>query len=202
MTRLPILYTFRRCPFAIRARLAIATSGIAVTEREVELGAKPKTMLDLSPKGTVPVLQLADGTVLEQSLDIMRWALNINDPESWLDASSDKDDGLIDLNDGAFKHALDRYKYPARFPAFTAVQYREEGSLFLAELESRLARHSFLTSDRCRMTDAAIVPFVRQFAAVDRQWFDQSHFPHVVGWLDTWLGSGLFRRVMAKQDTV
>ncbi len=201
MTNRPTLYTFRRCPYAIRARLAIAVSGIEVDEYEVDLAAKPAAMLAISPKGTVPVLQLPDGTVLEQSLNIMNWALGRNDPEQWLGGAPDvatMADALITENDGNFKRALDGYKYPARFPLYPAEKYRDEGVAFLATLESQLAMMPFLTGDKRGLADAAIVPFVRQFVAVDRPWFDQCGMPRVRGWLDGYLASPLFIGVMAK----
>ncbi len=201
MTNHPMLYTFRRCPYAIRARLAIAVSGIEVGEFEVDLSAKPAALLAISPKGTVPVLQLADGTVLEQSLDIMYWALGINDPEQWLGGAPDvaeKAKALIAENDGSFKGALDGYKYPARFPMHPVEKYRDAGGAFLAKLESQVAAKPFLTGDTRGLADAAIVPFVRQFAAVDQLWFAQSPFPQVRQWLDRYLSSPLFEGVMAK----
>ncbi len=201
MTNYPLLYTFRRCPYAIRARLAIAVSGIDVGEFEVDLSAKPAALLAISPKATVPVLQLADGTVLEQSLDIMYWALGINDPEQWLgsapqDAAMAK--ALIAENDGSFKSALDGYKYPGRFPMHPVEKYRNEGGAFLAKLESQLAIMPFLTGDKRGLADAAIVPFVRQFVAVDPAWFDQCGMPRVKGWLDGYVASPLFSGVMTK----
>lgn len=197
------LYTFRRCPYAIRARLAIKVSGVAVNMHEVSLRNKPQAMLDCSPKGTVPVLQLREGTVIDESLDIMRWALAINDPQGWLDqygAVSAEAVALIATNDGVFKQHLDRYKYAARFPAFPAHYYREQGSLFLATLNNRLALHRHLMCDQLRFADIAIFPFVRQFAHVDKEWFYANSSPHahVMRWLDDLLASPLFLAVMAK----
>ncbi len=199
MTTPPLLFTFRRCPYAIRARLAIAISGVVVGEQEVKLSAKPQAMLDVSPKGTVPVLKLADGTVLEQSLDIMHWALQQNDPEGWLTAESAEQKNLVTHNDNDFKHALDQYKYPNRFPEHAVTHYREEGAKFLATLDSRLASTPYLSGAHRGLTDAAVMPFVRQFAAVDPLWFDHSKFTHVVRWLHTWLADPLFIGVMAKK---
>ncbi len=199
MTPPPLLYTFRRCPYAIRARLAITISGVAVNEQEVKLRDKPQAMLDVSPKGTVPVLKLTDGTVLEQSLDIMRWALKQNDPEGWLETVSAESQNLITNNDNAFKQALDRYKYANHFHDHSVTHYRDEGAKFLATLESCLATTPFLNGRHRGLTDAAVVPFVRQFAAVDRLWFDNSEFQHVVRWLHAWLADPLFIGVMTKK---
>ncbi|KAF3998197.1 glutathione S-transferase [Glaciimonas immobilis] len=200
---LPMLYTFRRCPYAIRARLAIKVSAVPVQMTQVSLRSKPQSMLDCSPKGTVPVLQLIDGTVIDQSLDIMRWALAINDPLQWMRGRSALEPdmvGLIDRNDGAFKQNLDRYKYSQRFPGFSAAHYRAQGCTFLAELNDRLSGQSYLSSDRPAFVDMAIFPFVRQFAHVDKVWFygpDNAH-TQVIRWLDGLLASALFIAVMEK----
>ena len=163
----PVLYSFRRCPYAMRARLALAVSGTRGELREVRLSAKPQAMLAASPKGTVPVLVLPGGTVLDESLDIMRWALTNRDPEGWL---ARDDAGLIAMNDGPFKHDLDRYKYPERY-GVDAGAHREGGLAFLREIDRRLAHTAQLCGAARGLTDAAIMPFVRQFAAVDREWF-------------------------------
>ena len=197
----PTLYTFRRCPYAIRARLAVKVSGVQVHMHEVSLRNKPQEMLDCSPKGTVPVLQLPDGTVLEQSLDIMKWALAINDPQQWMDGRNDVSTEaalLIEQNDGTFKQNLDRYKYAGRFPEFPVEYYREQGGLFLSALNDRLASHHCLTSDRPGLADMAIFPFVRQFAHVDNEWFYSSANTHLIRWLDGLLASALFISVMEK----
>ncbi|MEP7100594.1 MAG: glutathione S-transferase [Burkholderiales bacterium] len=195
--RLPILYSFRRCPYAIRARLALKGSGIRVALREVRLRDKPAALAAASPKATVPVLQLPDGSVLEQSLDIMRWALRAHDPQGWLRADEQPDTQvLIDLNDGAFKRALDRYKYASG----TAQSDRDEAvALMLAPLNTRLAAHRFLLRDTPSLADIAIVPFVRQFAAVDDVWFDDAPLPHLRSWLRGLSASTLFDSVMLKQ---
>jgi glutathione S-transferase len=191
---LPILYSFRRCPYAMRARLALAVSGIECEVREVSLRAKPAAMLAASPKGTVPVLVLPDGTVIDESIDIMRWALDANDPEGWLDGD---DRELIAANDGPFKGHLDRYKYPERFAA-DGVDHRAAGVAMLEQLETRLAGSAYLCGERRTLADAAVMPFVRQFAAVDREWFDALALPGVQRWLDEWLASPLFEAVMVR----
>lgn len=200
----PILYTFRRCPYAIRARLAIKVSGVEVELREVDLRNKPQALLDCSPKGTVPVLQLEDGTVIDESLDIMRWALAINDPRGWMnDANQEAETRrLIDENDGSFKTQLDRYKYPNRHPGQAAEIYRDEAGKFLQVLCSRLAKHAYLLGARQGLADAAIFPFVRQFAHVDREWFYAAYNGVLTAWLDGQLHSPLFLSVMQAESKV
>lgn len=198
----PLLYTFRRCPFAIRARLAITVSGVEVDTQEVSLRAKPKEMLECSPKGTVPVLKFADGRVLEQSLDIMQWALAQNDPEWWLD-----DDqvvitemmSLIQHNDESFKPKLDLCKYAVRFPQHSEAYYREQAEPFLAELDARLHKNGFLICDRYTLADMAIFPFIRQFSNVNPDWFYASYYRHLIAWLDRLISSELFQNIMQKE---
>jgi len=197
---LPVLYSFRRCPYAIRARLAVRVSGVAVALREVVLRNKPAALIAASPKATVPVLQLADGAVLDQSLDIMRWALRLNDPQAWLRFEDHPEaQALIALNDGPFKQALDRYKYAPRHPQHPAHVYRDEAvELLLAPLNARLAGHGFLLGDAPSLADMAILPFVRQFAAVDNAWFDSAPLLHLQAWLNSIEVSPLFVSVMLK----
>ncbi|WP_082879879.1 glutathione S-transferase [Methylomonas methanica] len=194
----PIFYSFRRCPYAMRARLAIAVSGLSVALREIELSNKPEAMLAISPKGTVPVLLLPNGHVIEQSLDIMLWALAQHDPQDWLDQSPEDAKRLIEWNDGDFKYYLDRYKYADRYPEQTSANYRQQGEVFLAALETRLQRNRFLCGDSFGLADAAIAPFIRQFAAVDNAWFANSPYPALQHWLDNFLTSNLFAAVMRK----
>lgn len=190
----PILYSFRRCPYAMRARLAVTVAGVRCELREVKLSAKPAAMLEASPKGTVPVLVLADGRVIDESLDIMRWALAAHDPEGWLQR---EDAALIASNDGPFKRDLDRYKYPGRHDA-DPIAHRTSGMAFLDELEERLAVVPQLCGPARGFTDAAIMPFVRQFAAVDPDWFAVQPLPHVQSWLAGHLASGLFAAIMLR----
>ena len=198
---LPVLYSFRRCPYAIRARLALHVSGTAYTLREVELRNKPAEMLAASPKGSVPVLVLADGTVIDESFDIMRWALQQHDPDNWLGHQGrylDEASALVASNDGSFKTALDCYKYPDRYPEHPQSHYRSEGELFLQQLETRLQSNAWLLSNHISIADAALVPFVRQFAAVDQQWFDQSPYRRLREWSESLLNSAMFAAVMHK----
>lgn len=193
-TMAPVLYSFRRCPYAMRARLALMISGVRFGLREVKLSAKPQAMLDVSAKGTVPVLVVPGGTVIDESLDIMRWALGQHDPEGWLALD---DASLVATNDGAFKHALDRYKYPERYDG-DAFVHRGQGLAFLEVLDRRLSDAGQLCGPQRGLADAAIMPFVRQFAAVDRAWFDALPLPHVQQWLASHLSSDLFDRIMLR----
>lgn len=194
MAEPPILYSFRRCPYAMRARLALAVSETECVLREVALSDKPAALLAASSKGTVPVLVLADGAVLEESLDIMRWALARNDPAGWLDADAGETQALIATNDGAFKHHLDRYKYADRCGE-DAHLHRSAGLAILRELDGRLAGGTNLCGDAMSLGDAALLPFVRQFAQVDRAWFDAQPLPRLQRWLERHLASPLFARI-------
>jgi len=176
----------------MRARLALYTTKIAHEHREVDLKNKLVEMLAISPKGTVPVLQLVDGTVLEQSLDIMKWALKDN-------TLTVEDAQLITENDTTFKKALDRYKYPDRYPEEDEVNYRDQGETFLKKLEGMLKAtgpNSFLTGKAPRLLDMALFPFIRQFAQVDSAWFEAQSYPHIKPWLDSFISSPLFQQVM------
>ncbi|AZF32012.1 Glutathione S-transferase family protein [Pseudomonas sp. R4-35-07] len=192
-----LLYSFRRCPYAMRARLALRYSGVAVQIIEVSLKAKPAEMLALSPKGTVPVLSV-EGRVIEESLEIMQWALARYDPDDWLLQGNPAVLELIAENDSAFKHHLNRYKYAERYPQQPMEDYRAEGEVFLQKLEDLLADREYLLAAHMSLADAAIVPFVRQFAHVDREWFAGTPYPRLQAWLQRILESPLFIAVMAK----
>ena len=185
--------------------MALRYSGIAVEIREIALRNKPQHMLQISPKGTVPVLVLQNGEVIDESLDIMRWALAQNDPEDWLttgEAVFRQDaEALIKENDGAFKQALDRYKYAIRFPEQPAEVYRAEGEVFLQQLEMRLNSHRYLSRDRYALADIAIFPFIRQFALVDEKWFAAAPYPALSIWLKQLSESELFTSIMEKHPT-
>lgn len=182
--------------------MALCYSGIQMEIREVSLKDKPAAMLQISPKGTVPVLDLRDGTVIDESLSVMHWALLQHDPQDWLMSSQptlqQEAAELIATNDGAFKQALDRYKYAIRFPEQPPAVYRAEGERFLAQLERRLNAQAFLCRDQSSVADAAIFPFIRQFALVDEAWFAQTPYPALRQWLRQWLESELFLKVMEK----
>lgn len=196
MATLPVLWTFRRCPYAMRARLAIVSSGQHVELREILLRDKPAPFRAASPKATVPVIQ--DGTaVIEESRDVMLWALNRNDPEGWLDMP-DTGHALIDTCDGPFKMALDHTKYAVRFPDREEADERAKAMVFLRDLNQRLEKTPFLMGNRRTLADMAILPFVRQFANTDRAWFDAQGLLPLTAWLDDFLASPRFRAVMTK----
>jgi glutathione S-transferase len=190
----PVLYSFRRCPYAIRARMALLVSGITCEIREVKLSAKPPELLAVSAKATVPVLVLPDGQVIDEGLDIMRWALAHHDPENWLTGD---DLALITDNDGPFKYHLDRYKYPHRMGA-DPCQHRSVCVALLGEVEHRLAANANLCGEDRSLTDYAIMPFVRQFAETDRSWWDAQPLPGVQRWLSALCGSQLFAAAMVR----
>ncbi|MBF4559524.1 glutathione S-transferase [Pseudomonas sp. p50] len=195
------LYSFRRCPYAMRARMALRYSGVAVDIVEVSLRAKPAEMLALSSKGTVPVLN-ADGQVIDESLSIMRWALAQNDPQDWLlkddSAGQAQIDTLIEENDQVFKVHLNRYKYAERYPEQPMEVYRAEGEVFLRKLDALLAGRDYLLAGHPSLADVALMPFVRQFAHVDREWFAQTSYARLQMWLQRFLESALFTGVMQK----
>ncbi|MBU2884615.1 glutathione S-transferase [Gilvimarinus agarilyticus] len=195
----PVLYSFRRCPYAMRARLALLFAQQTVQLREVVLKNKPAVMLALSPKGTVPVLQLGDGSVIEESLDIMRWALAQSDPYNLLRPEVVKQaNTLIEQNDSEFKYWLDRYKYADRHPELSQHEYRLRGEEFLQQLESRLADKRFLLADELTLADIGVMPFVRQFAHVERDTFYALPYPKLQQWLRAWLEHPLFIQAMTK----
>lgn len=185
--------------------MALSYAGVAVEIREIALKQKPASMLGVSPKGTVPVLVLTDGGVLEQSLDIVDWALLQSDKDDWAmqaDLNGKKlTDALIALNDGEFKQALDKYKYAIRFPEKPPEIYRAQGEEFLQRLESLLSQTTYLCRDTISKADIAIFPFVRQFSMVDEAWFESAHYPKLKTWLNGLLASELFLGVMQKYPT-
>lgn len=209
--QLPILYSFRRCPYAMRARMALVIAGVSVELREVVLKDKPADMIQASAKGTVPVLQLPNGDVIDESLDIMFWALRRSDPEDWLTA--DRPDtrleaqALIADNDGPFKYHLDRFKYATRYedvdPPVNPVVERAAAEKYLSVLDSRLMTSKHLTGETRGLADIAIFPFVRQFAAAARENADDDsaqlgRFPGLDRWLKGHVATPLFASVMGK----
>ena len=203
MSALPVLYSFRRCPYAMRARLALAISGQTCELREVVLRNKPQGLLQVSPKATVPVLVLPGGQVLDESLDIMRWALAQHDPEGWLTPSHGTLADMLVLIaecDGTFKHALDRCKYPSRYPDADTAQARAQAEQWLQGLNARLAEHTFLFGHHAALADMAIAPFVRQFAGIDAMEWDSQPWAALQVWLAQWQASSLFESVMHKRE--
>ena len=198
----PLLYTYRRCPYAMRARMALLVAGIGFDAHEIVLRDKPAAMLALSPKGTVPVLQLPDGRVIDQSWDIMRWALAEPDPQGWWARAQSADNlALVQRNDGDFKRHLDRWKYPGRHAddSLPPEAHRDAAKAVLLEpLEAQLRQAPYLGGDTPCATDLAVMPFVRQFAAVDPDWFAAQSLPALQSWLRGWLDSPLFLTCMHK----
>ena len=202
MNQLPILYSFRRCPYAMRARMAIHTSQIKCELREVLLRKKPKEMISISPKGTVPVLLLDDGTMIEESIDIMKWSFSLNDPLLILKEYQEKKnemDRLIQLFDSSFKNYLDRYKYSNRYENEDPIGNRDLAIQILNKIEGQFNNHNLLYGDRFSFVDMAILPFVRQFRIADTDWFDNDMaLPKIQQWLNKFLNSDLYLAVMNK----
>lgn len=196
MSQPPILWTFRRCPYAMRARLAIMSSGIKVELREILLRDKPSEFLETSPSATVPALRVGD-LVLDESAEIMVWALEQSDPQRLLDMPKEGWN-LIDTIDGPFKTALDHTKYASRFPEVNAEAERSKAAAFLADMDHRLKGQSSLFGDRPTIADQAILPFVRQFANTDRAWFDAQVWPDLIAWLKRFTESAAFAQIMTK----
>lgn len=205
MSQHPVLYSYRRCPYAMRARMALSYAGVDVEIREISLREKPASMLQVSPKGTVPVLVLTNGEVIEQSLDIVEWSLAQQDIDDWAMqadlAKKQLADELIALNDGFFKQALDKYKYAIRFPENPPEIYRAQCEVFLTRLENLLSQTTFLCRNQLSKADIAIFPFVRQFSMVDEAWFETAHYPKLKTWLNGLLNSELFQGVMQRYPT-
>lgn len=200
-TDIPIFWSFRRCPYAMRARLALKASGQAVHLREIVLRDKPEPFLAASPKGTVPVLQLPDGTVIDESRDVMFWALGKADPQGWLACYHQDQEavlGQLDALDTNFKHHLDRYKYATRYDDVDEVVHRDAGVVFLEEWNALLGQQEALSGDKLGLLDFATLPFVRQFRIADSTWFDFQDWPHLHRWLQTFLASDRFLAIMAK----
>lgn len=197
----PILYTFRRCPYAMRARLAVVLSGVKVEYREILLKDKPESMLEASPKATVPVLIVKGEPVIDESLDIMFWALLHSDPKNILDISTlNRAKKLICINDLEFKPKLDLYKYAARFPEKSELEYRDECDTFLQKLNILLMQNKYLFGNNLTIADIAIFPFIRQFALVNKTWFDSIKYHYLRDWLNENIGSELFKQIMVKKE--
>ena len=201
MNDIPILWSFRRCPYAMRARLAIKASGVKVRLREILLRDKPEPFLAASAKGTVPVLALPDGQVIDESLDVMFWALGASDPQGWLAVQTrDKDHVAAHLTrlDEGFKHHLDRYKYATRYDDIDESEHRAKGAAFLVEWNDVLASQKALSGEALGLLDYATLPFVRQFRIASPDWFDAQDWPHLHNWLQSFLNSDEFAAVMSK----
>ena len=197
-----ILYSFRRCPYAMRARVALKISGVQYEHREVLLRDKPTEMLALSPKATVPVFKYQDGSVIDESFEIMLWALGQNDPQDWLAPDLAHMLPLIETITGDFKHHLDRYKYASRYSGTgresVDLSHREKACAILQDYENILASAPYLMGDAASLADYAIFPFIRQFAAVERDWWAKPQFLHMISWLEGFLASEIFADIMHK----
>ena len=198
---LPILYSFRRCPYAMRARMAIHSRGQRCELREVLLRDKPPSMLEYSAKGTVPVLILQDGKVIDESLDVIDWALNLNDPDDW-QRSKDKEKTkeLIKINDGEFKYHLDRYKYSKRYDNEDPEFHRKKCLKFIESINNELNNSEYIFDDNISYADIVLLPFIRQFRIADIEWFDSLPYDNLKKWLSSFLNSSLLNSIMKKYD--
>ena len=194
----PILYSFRRCPYAIRARMVLSYMEVSVELREVLLNERPQSLYKISSKGTVPVLLLNDGKVLDESLDIMLWAIKQGEQKLYEDKLNEQNQ-LIKYNDTKFKYWLDKYKYHVRYLEHSREYYQGKCSKTLAEYDIRLRKNAYLMGDRIRLADIAIFPFIRQCANVDQNWFNNK-YPNLNQWLEIWKQSRLFKSVMMKYN--
>lgn len=196
-----ILYTFRRCPYAIRARMALCYAQVAFEQHEVDLKNKPSNLIKVSSKGTVPVLILESGQILDESVDIIRWALKQSDPDGWWRSELEiQCDNLIQMNDTHFKPLLDNYKYPQRSEQKEPTYYRAKAQVYLEQLESLLIKKNFLVANHITYADVALFPFIRQFYMVDQQWFIKSDYQFLKQWLEYFLSTELFVQIMEKQQ--
>ena len=198
-----VLYSFRRCPYAMRGRMGLYVSGLDYEHREIILRDKPAHMLEVSPKGTVPVFITEQDKIIDESLDLLRFALSKVDPSGWLDCDRAQADKLIADNDGPFKHHLDRYKYASRYDDDAKrddvdTSHRREAEKFIQTYETRLENGPFLMGDKQTIADIAIFPFIRQFANTDKTWWDNAPYPKTQDWLTRHLESVLFKIIMTK----
>ena len=204
----PILYSFRRCPYCMRAHMALKQAGIKVELREIKLSDMPEEALAVSPDETVPVLVLPDGKVIDESWEIVKWALAQNDPDNWLGKNKSADEKtflldaeiLIESNDYSFKLDLDHYKYADRHPEHDQAHYREACEEFIEDLEEMLKQKTYLIAEHLSLADIGVFPFIRQFSLVDADWFQQAPYPNVQRWLQGLINSTLFQNVFQKHD--
>ena len=198
---LPILYSFRRCPYAMRARMAIHISGQKCELREVLLRDKPPSMLEYSAKGTVPVLILQDDKVIDESLDVIDWALNLNDPDDWQRSKdTKKTKELIKINDGEFKYHLDRYKYSKRYDNEDPEFHKKKCLKFIELINNELNNSKYIFDDNISYADIVVLPFIRQFRIADIEWFDSLPYDNLKNWLSNFLDSSLLNSSMKKYD--
>lgn len=200
----PILYSFRRCPYCMRAHMALKYAGLKIILRDVKLSDLPAEVLAVSPHATVPSLAISENEYMDESWDIVKWAVQQNDPENWLGENNEylnEAEMLVEINDFSFKDDLDHYKYADRYPEHPMEYYRENGEEFLEELTELLQQNTFLSADHITITDIAVFPFIRQFAMVDKEWFDKSPYPELQRWLLAMLSSEWFIEAFKKHET-
>ena len=199
---LPILYSLRQCPYAMRARLGLLLAEQPVILRDIVMTNIPEEMIEASPKGEVPVLVLDDGTVIDESIDIMRWTLNKNDPQDLLyknyPSLIEEIEIFINFNDNEFVDALKKYKASSRYHDDAEVKHRQQCEVFIKDIESRLSKHEYIFGDVPSLADYAILPFIRQFSRVDRKWYLQSPYPKLRKWLERHYNNPLFSKAMKK----
>ena len=193
----PILYSFRRCPFAIRARCALAYSRIGYYHREILLKERPSKLFELSSKGTVPILELKEGIILDESIDIMIWAISFRDDLGWFENNKSSQLEMIKINDNDFKYWLDKYKYHSRHPEKSKEYYRGKCSVIIDKYENIFKGSKFLFGEKCSLSDVAIFPFIRQFSFVNKIWF-QGSFKRTNQWLNFFIESDEFNFIMKK----
>ena len=203
MLSTPVLYSFRRCPYCMRAHMALKYVNLKIILREVELSDLPKEVLAVSPHGTVPSLIISEGEFMDESWDIVKWAIQQNDPDNWLGKNNEylqDAEMLVETNDFSFKEDLDHYKYADRYPEHPMEYYRQRGEEFLEELEEMLEQNIFLLAGKITIADISVFPFIRQFAMVDKEWFDQAAYPRLQRWLDFMLDSEWFHEAFKKHE--
>ncbi len=198
-----ILYSFRRCPYCMRAHMGLKYAALTIELREVSLKSLPEQLLDVSTNETVPVLVLSEDNVIEESWDILKWAVEQSDPDNWLGPNNEyllAAEMLVETNDFSFKDDLDRYKYADRFPEHSEESYRKVCEEFIEELEDMLSENRYLMAPQLSIADIAVFPFIRQFSLVDKTWFDQSPYPKVRQWLAKMIEAELFQQVFQKHE--
>jgi len=196
-----VLYSYLKCPFSLRSRMALSYAGIRCEIREVDLSNPPEEMTVISPNARVPLLILPDGNVIGESMKIMRWALSQNDPDKWWPDNTIRRQSirnLLDTSNGSFSTALFYYAFHSNYPRRSKEEYRLEGEVFMVELEARLSVSAHLVGEALTLADVAIFPFIYNFARVDQQWFNSCPYPNLRNWVNDFMGSELFRQAMKK----
>ena len=200
--KIPILFSFRRCPYAMRARIAIKLCSLECEIREINLKLKNKKFLEISPKGTVPVLVLPDDKIIEESMDIIHWAISNNDSYNLKLKNLEiynKDMDLISIFDNEFKYHLDRYKYNSRYKGINKEEHKYKARDLLVNLNNSLKEKQWLNGENISISDISILPFIRQYRIADIKWFDEKlELPNINRWLDKFLNSKIFNNVMKK----